>query len=65
MVASSLRRIGCRIAYAGAFAAVSLGAVNGEVVTGLETTTDWLTGLCVLGVGAAVVVMLHALLARD
>lgn len=59
------RRFATRVVYVGAIALVSLGAVQHDVVTGLESTADWLSGLCVLGTAAAVVAMLHAMIGRD
>ena len=64
MAATSFRRIGLPLVYAGAFALVPVLAIGHDLVSGLETPTDWLSGLCVLGAGAATVAMLHAVIGR-
>jgi hypothetical protein len=64
MVAHSFRRLGLPLIYAGAFALVPFLAIGHDLVTGLESPTDWLGGFCVLGAGAATVAMVHAFIGR-
>jgi hypothetical protein len=64
MVATPFRRLRLSLVYAGAFALVPFLAIGHDLVTGLDSATDWLSTLCVLGAGAATVAMLHAFIGR-
>jgi hypothetical protein len=64
MAATSFRRIGVPLVYVGSFALVPFLAIGHDLVSGFESTADWLTGLCALGGGAATVAMLHAVIGR-
>lgn len=64
MAATPFRRFGLPLVYVGAFALVPFLAIGHDVVTALDSTSDWLSGLCVFGAGAATVGMLHAFIGR-
>ncbi len=62
MATSPFRKLACSSVYLAVFAVVPATAIQNGAVTSLESSADWLQGLCVLGVTAALAVMAHALI---
>jgi hypothetical protein len=57
-------RLPGRAACLGAFGGVTTLLLDRGAVAQLESSTDWLTGLCVLGAAAAVATIVHAIVSR-
>jgi hypothetical protein len=57
-------RLPGRAACVGAFGGVTALLLDRGVVAGFQSSTDWLSGLCVVGAAAAVATIVHAIVSR-
>ncbi len=62
MAISPMRKLATTTAYLAVFALVPTTAIQNGAITELESPAGCLQGLCVLGITAAVAVMVHALI---